>query len=142
MFLSFLFEPTFGIVNAERDTVTALGSWDTRVTVTVPDDIGKVTAEIALSHSNVGDVVYVAGDTVSFARVADILDRTVGIPMNRQLKTVAELKAELDADPDNGMAKYRVVFAEGVGLAWNKANSFNSMNGIDTQTVEGFARAD
>ena len=95
-----------------------------------------------MSHPNVNDVVYVAGDTVSFKQVAEILDRASGRRIHRQLKTVADLKAELAADPSNGMAKYRVVFAEGVGLAWNKANSFNAMNGIDTKSVEDFARDD
>ena len=110
--------------------------------MTAPDDIGKVTTELALSHPNASNVVYVAGDTVSFEQIADILERTFGRKVNRQLKTVGPLKAELDADPSNGMAKYRVVFAEGIGLAWDKAGSFNAMNGINTKTVEDFARND
>ncbi len=37
MFTSFLFEPAFGVVDLERGVVHALGSWDTRVTVTTPE---------------------------------------------------------------------------------------------------------
>jgi hypothetical protein len=43
MFTSFLFEPAFDVANLQELTVNALGSWDTRVTVTTPEDIGKLT---------------------------------------------------------------------------------------------------
>ena len=136
MFLSFLFEPAFGIVNAERDAVTAIGSWDNSITVTSPEDIGKLTAEIALAHLELTDVVYVAGDTVSMQQLADILDSVLQKRVDRRLKDVAQLKEELAADPDNGMRKYRVVFAEGVGVSWQKSESFNVRVGIDTMTVQ------
>ncbi|KAI9692992.1 MAG: hypothetical protein M1822_004987 [Bathelium mastoideum] len=50
MFMSFLLEAAFGVV--ERDGggrvvgVNALGGWDTRVTVTGVEDIGKMVAEL------------------------------------------------------------------------------------------------
>lgn len=46
MFTSFLFEPVFEVVDFENDTVNALGSLETSVTLTTPDDIGALTAEI------------------------------------------------------------------------------------------------
>ncbi len=115
MFTSFIFVPEFGIVNAERDTVTALGSWENRITVTSPSDIGWLTAEIALSHPDVEGVVFTAGDTVSMAQVADVVDKVGGKKVQRVEKNVALLKDELAKEPTDGWRKYRVVFAEGVG---------------------------
>ena len=44
MFMSYLFEPEFGVVDLHNDAVHALGSLDTAVTLTTPDDIGALTA--------------------------------------------------------------------------------------------------
>ena len=46
LFTRFLFEPSFDGVDFENDTVNALGSLETSVTLTTPDDIGKLTADI------------------------------------------------------------------------------------------------
>lgn len=42
VFTSFLFEPMFDVVDLGRGTITALGSWENRVTTTSPADIGRV----------------------------------------------------------------------------------------------------
>jgi hypothetical protein len=115
LFTSFIFEPMFGIVSAQRDAVMALGSWDNRVTATVPDDIGKVVAEIALNRPGEKGVVFAAGDTVSMQQIADVVVRVVGRKVSRSVRPVEQLNEELAADPDDGMKKYRVVFAEGRG---------------------------
>jgi len=46
MFTSFLFEPSFGLVDLENNRVHALGSWENKVTVATPEDIGRLTAAI------------------------------------------------------------------------------------------------
>ena len=115
VFISFLFEPAFDIVNAERDTVTAIGSWGNSITVTSPEDIGKLTAEVALACPDIKGVVYTAGDTVSMQQLAEVVDNVIGIEVTRRLKTVPQLKEELAMDPNNGIRKYRVVFGEGAG---------------------------
>ena len=140
LFTSFIFEPAFGIVNAERDAVTALGSWDNQVTATAPEDIGKVVAEIALTRPDEHGIVFAAGDTVSMQQIAEIVDRVIGKKVSRSVKTVDQLKGELALDPDNGFKKYRVVFAEGRGVAWDTKTSFNERHGIDVLTVEDWAQ--
>lgn len=140
MFISFLFEPSFGLVNAKRNVVTGIGSWENAITATSPEDIGRVTAEIALNHPDVKGVVYVSGDTVTMQKLADVTEKVTGQQVTRVLKTVADLKNELAESPDDGMRKYRVVFAEGKGTAWAKEDSFNFKHGIRTQTVEEWAK--
>ena len=67
MFTSFLFEPAFGVVDLAQNTVRALGSWNTAVTVTTPEDIGRLTAAIQFDPVLVNQVVYVTGDTLTYA---------------------------------------------------------------------------
>ena len=84
MFTSFLFEPAFGVVDLAANTVNALGSWDTAVTLTTADDIGNLTAEILFTEPRISNrAVYVAGDTVTYREVADALDRARGVKVHR-----------------------------------------------------------
>nr|POE79851.1 hypothetical protein CFP56_07917 [Quercus suber] len=141
MFTSFLFEPSFGIVDAQRTHVTAIGSWENSFTVTSPGDIGRVVAEIALACPELEGVVYTAGDTISLRRLADVIDATLQKKITRSLKTVDMLKEELAADPSDGMKKYRVAFGEGAGVSWEKSKTFNVQRGIELEDVETWARA-
>jgi hypothetical protein len=141
MFTSFLFEPSFGVVDLVQDTVHALGSWDTAVTVTTPEDIGALTAEICFAEPRfVNSVVYTAGDTVTYARLADIVDSVLGRKVRRVEWTLPELKDELARDPGNAIKKYRVVFAEGKGVSWDVAETFNAQRGIAVCGVERWAK--
>jgi hypothetical protein len=50
MFTSYLFDADFGVVDFRSNRVNALGSWNNAVTLTTPDDIGKLTREILFSE--------------------------------------------------------------------------------------------
>lgn len=127
MFTSFLFEPSFGVVDLAQNTVRALGSWDTAVTVTTPEDIGALTAEIYFAKPPIADsVVYTAGDTVTYAQSADIVDVVLGRQVQRVEWNLPELKDELAKDPTDSIKKYRVVFAEGKGVSWATVVTFNA----------------
>jgi hypothetical protein len=141
MFTSFLFEPSIGLVSAERDTVMAIGSWENAITVTSPRDIGRLTAEIALAAPEIKGVIFTAGDTVSMQRLAHIVDGVLDRKVKRTLKTVPQLKEELAAASSNAILKYQVVFGEGVGVSWDKAKTFNVQRGIATETAEEWARS-
>lgn len=139
IFISFLFEPSFGLVNAERDLVTGIGNWDNEITATSPQDIGRVAAELALVYPDTEGVVYVSGDTISMSRLADVVEKVKGKGVERKLKTVEDLKGELVESPEDGMRKYRVVFAEGKGTAWAIDESFNAKIGMVMESVEEWA---
>jgi NAD(P)-dependent dehydrogenase (short-subunit alcohol dehydrogenase family) len=141
MFTSFLFEPAFGVVDLATHTVNALGSWDTAVTVTTPEDIGTLTAEIIQTRPRIiNQVVYVAGDTITYRQVADLLEQVKGVRVTRNEWTVAHLLDDLARHPDDGMRKYRAVFAQGRGVAWPKSETFNAQRGIPTTTTEEWVR--
>jgi hypothetical protein len=142
MFMNYLFEPGSGMVDLTTDTVNALGSLGTAVTLTTPEDIGVLTAEILFDKPRiVNEIVYVAGDTVTYGEVADTLESTLGRPFKRTVWTVPVLLDELAADPDNMTRKYRAVFAQGRGVAWDKTGTFNCRRRIPTTDLKTWVEA-
>ncbi|MGW9063508.1 aromatic alcohol reductase [Achromobacter animicus] len=141
MFTSFLFEPAFGVVDLAANTVNALGSLDNAVTLTTAEDIGALTAEILFTQPRIANqVVHVAGDTVTYRAVADALDRLLDRKVTRREWPVPELLRALAAEPDDAMRKYRAVFGQGRGVAWDKARTFNAERGIAVCSVEQWLR--
>jgi hypothetical protein len=136
MFTSFLFEKTAGIVDLDAGIVRGLGSWDTQVTVTTPDDIGRCTAAVLFEMPRIANqVVYLASDTVSYGQLADIVEQVTGRSVERTLLTQEALRAGLAAQPDDTKARYRLAFARSDGLAWSKQNTYNVQRGIPTSDI-------
>lgn len=141
MFTSFLFEPSFGVVDLAQNTVHALGDWDTAVTVTTPEDIGRLTAQIVLAEPAIANqVVYTAGDTLTYGQLADTVDAALGIQLQREPWSVPALLADLASSPDDNLKKYRAVFAQGNGVAWDPAVTFNARHGIAVTDVDAWIR--
>ncbi|PSN73383.1 NAD(P)-binding protein [Corynespora cassiicola Philippines] len=147
IFMSFLFEPFWGVVDRSREAgdgeikVTALGDWEHGVSVTDVKDIARVLARIIQDEpadANDG-VVYVAGDTVKYRELAEIVERASGMQVHREVWTKEVLKRELEADPDDGIKRYRVVFA-GDGVSWPRNRTMNARLGINVVGVEEYAR--
>ncbi|RON57680.1 aromatic alcohol reductase [Pseudomonas frederiksbergensis] len=137
MFTSFLFEPSFGVVDLANNTVHTLGDWDTQLTITTPEDIGLLTAMIVFKQPRfVNRIVYVAGDTITYGQLADVVESALGREISRVPWSVPMLRAELAKRPDDQLSKYRLVFAEGRGVAWDKAGTFNAQEGIEVVTLE------
>ncbi|RMB36650.1 NmrA-like family protein [Sphingomonas sp. PP-F2F-G114-C0414] len=143
MFMSYLFEPDFGVVDLENSEVHALGSLDTAVTLTTPDDIGMLTAEIVFFEPTIrNQIVFLAGDTVTYGEVADKLEVALGRAFKRSVWTVPILMEELANDPKNMMRKYRAAFAIGRGVSWPKAGTFNDRQGLPVTDVATLIDAD
>ncbi|MBB2984730.1 hypothetical protein FHX57_007602 [Paraburkholderia tropica] len=136
MFMSYLFEPEFGVVDLQNDEVHALGSLDTAVTLTTPDDIGALTAAIVFAQPRIrNEIVYLAGDTVTYGEVADKLQAGLGRQFSRSVWSEQYLLDELARDPNNMMRKYRAAFAQGRGVAWDKSRTFNQRHAIPVTDV-------
>lgn len=141
MFTSFLFEPVFGVVDFETDTVNALGSLDTCVTLTTPDDIGKLTAQIVFFEPRLrNEIVYLAGDTLAYGQVPGMLERVLKRPFASNVWSVPYLMDELKKDPDHHIKKYRAVFAQGKGVAWPMSLTFNTKHSVEVTSAEQWAR--
>lgn len=137
MFTSFLFEPTFDVVNLKEGVINGLGSWETKVTVTSPDDIGYLTTSILLeSPKIINKVVFVAGDTISYGQLAKVVKEITGKNFDCNISTLEALKQELRLKPEDQMLRYRAAFALGDGMWWGKEETYNAKKGIETQNVE------
>nr|WP_314582746.1 aromatic alcohol reductase [uncultured Pseudomonas sp.] len=144
MFTSFLFEPAFEVVDLVTDTVRALGSLDTQVTLTTPEDIGRLTAEIVFFEPRFrNEIVYLAGDTLAYGELAALLERVLQRPFSTRVWPVPQLLDELEKEPDEQLKhiwKYRAVFAQGRGVAWSMETTFNARHGIAVTSAEQWAR--
>ncbi|KAL8963419.1 MAG: hypothetical protein Q9183_005012 [Haloplaca sp. 2 TL-2023] len=151
MFMTFLFEGVFGVIENDKGEggeggtvlVRALGSWENKVTVTTPEDIAKVATELICKEGKQRTgVVFTAGDTVSYGELADMVEEKVGKEMvKRELWDLDYLRSELENDPENGLKRYRVVFAEGRGVSWDKGVTVNEERGIETTDLKSFLAA-
>ncbi|KAI1052185.1 hypothetical protein LB507_007632 [Fusarium sp. FIESC RH6] len=138
LFMSFLFLPDFGVVDLPNRTVRGLGSWENEITVTTPEDIGRVTADIILEPRGISSqVVYTAGDTISYAHLADLLDSHFGTGFKRELWDLDILKKQME-EQGGMMVKYRDTFAQGRGVAWDKSGTVNVQRGIDVTDVKKY----
>lgn len=141
MFTSFLFEPTFNVVNFAEKTINALGGWDTQVTVTSPADIGRLTTDIYLHQPRIiNEVVFIAGETISYGKLADTVEYMTKQSFTRKVFTLPMLFDELRLNPDDQMLRYRAAFARGDGMWWPMSETYNAKKNILTQNVEGWLR--
>jgi len=141
MFTSYLFEPFFGILDLKNKSINAIGGWDTAVTLTTPDDIGRLTAEIFFTEPPIeNEIVYIAGDTITYRQLADIAELLSGQKYNRTLSDMTEITNDLKNDPTNFVKKYRSIFGAGRGVSWPLEKTFNFQNGIQTTSVAQWAK--
>ncbi|MCU5773321.1 aromatic alcohol reductase [Erwiniaceae bacterium BAC15a-03b] len=136
MFTSYLFEPSFGIVDGQQQRVYAPGAADYALTLTTPEDIGWLTAQI-FCHQPVikNSVVYIAGDTLTYHQLTSVLSEHYGVPFTLQVLSHQQLHDAVAAAPGDLAAAYRLAFARAEGVAWKKADSFNARYDIDVTDV-------
>lgn len=151
MFMSFLFEQGFVVDLGMREkrtgkvVVTALGEWNNAVTVTDVKDIGSVVADIVLTedgHEVANQVVYTAGERITYERLAQVLEQELGpqVQVEKQLLTVPRLENMLKENPDDGLVKYKLVFAKGVGISWDVDTSWNYRKRMEVTDVREWLR--
>jgi hypothetical protein len=88
--------------------------------------IGRAVAEVVFEPEGTEDrVVYVAGDTVSYGEVADIVEAGFGGGFKRELWDREYLRKRLEQEPEDLMLKYQNVFGAGVGVSWEMEKTLN-----------------
>ena len=136
LFTSYLFEPFFGVVDFDGKVINALGSPDTAVTVTTPEDIGRLTAEIFFEKPVIeNSIVYIGGDTSTYGQFGDLIESLSGQKFKRTVSDLKELENDLNNDPTNFVKKYRSIFGSGRGVSWDFKTTFNFKKGIKTTSA-------
>ncbi len=77
---------------------------------------------------------------MTYAQAADLVEQVAGVPLKRELWTIPQLRAQLEEDPEDTMAKYRLVFAEGRGVSWIKDFIFNQQQRIPVTDLNQWLR--
>ncbi|KAJ2958998.1 hypothetical protein NQ176_g11145 [Zarea fungicola] len=83
------------------------------------------------------EVVYVAGDTLSYSEVGDLVDAHYGETFQRELWDSEVLDGQMKEDP-NAMVKYRATFARGLGVAWSMEETVNYERGFAMTNVKKY----
>lgn len=141
LFVSYLFLPGFGLVDLQNRIVRALGSWDNTTKVSTLDAIGTMVAEVVYVLEDIkNQVVYIGGETISYGRLADLVEATYGEPFKREFWDLPGLRKALEENPDDLFARYRVVFGRGVGVSWDMEQTLNRQRNIPLADVEAFVK--
>jgi hypothetical protein len=82
----------------------------------------------------------VAGDTLTYGELADIISRVTGRDVLREVWSVEKLKREVGRNPEDGIKRYRLAFA-GEGVWWIKEGTVNEELGMGMVGVEEYARS-
>lgn len=136
IFTSYLFEPDFGVIDAGNKTVYALGDWNYALTLTTPDDIGQLTADIFFHQPAFQNaIVYIAGDTLTYAELADLMQSHWQSAVRRVLLSRERLQEDAERHPHDTGAAYRLAFARPDGVAWPKQETFNYREHIATTSA-------
>lgn len=144
VFMEFLVDASvgFGVLELApggRRRVTALGGWERRVSMTATGDVGRMVAEVVFDPPE-GEVVFVAGDTLTYGEVAEVVGRVyAGGEVERGVLGDEELKRRVEEGGD-GMDGYRAVFGAGVGTAWEMERTLNFQRGVELVDFETFLR--
>ncbi|WVW85947.1 hypothetical protein I302_107985 [Kwoniella bestiolae CBS 10118] len=139
LFTSFLFHPSFGVVDLDsstgKATVNALGGWSNGITVTSAEDIGRITSKIVLDNPDIPQgVVYIASDTIKFEDVSKEVER-VGWKVDRKIITVEELEVRRKRDPEDVGPKYALIWARNIGVSWDVGVTWNGKRGIEVESL-------
>ncbi|SEA63460.1 aromatic alcohol reductase [Pedobacter hartonius] len=140
MITSFLFREDFGVISLKDRMVRALGDWQHSLTLTACEDIGALTVAILFHDPEVLDeVVFVAGDTVSFEEIGKLMDLLFGGEFKKTLWDVPHLHKKLEEEPHDVFNRYRLVFTH-PGVTWSMDETFNYQNKIPTVGLSQWAK--
>ncbi|RQS86689.1 hypothetical protein [Burkholderia seminalis] len=115
--------------------VHALDSWDTTVTVTPPNDAGKLTIRALLTNPGASTKA-----SRCRRRLTEPVKRVTGRVFVKTAWGLDTLNADLAAAPDDVMARYRVAFGHGDGMWRDKSATFNAREGLSVLDVEAYLR--
>ena len=84
LFMSYLFLPSFRVVDVKNREVKELGSWENKTTTTMPEHIGIMVAELVYDPCT-EHMVFLKGDTISYRRLADMVEAQFGVKFAKAL---------------------------------------------------------
>ena len=117
-----LYTTYFGVDIPNR-TVTAPGSFDTKICTAPISDICHVTALAILDPSTRNQTLYV-GEPISFEQLTVAVEKATGDKFARKVRTVEEAQKAIDANPADLPARFVSVFAAEKGTLWPATQTY------------------
>jgi uncharacterized protein YbjT (DUF2867 family) len=137
-FAEYILSPFLGL-DIANSTLTAQGGLDVAFNTTPLAEIGRQTADAVVTGRGRNQILY-TGETITFAQLGDIVERATGKKLLRQVRTVAEAEAAVQANPNDYQARFSVVFGKGKGTSWPASQTYAAKNNFKVQTFEEFAK--
>ena len=109
----------------QRRVMTAVGSFDCRVSTTALLDLGDLVAQLLLDPATVNAAVRVQSDLVSLEQIALALEQATGQHWERKLLSLAEAEALQAAAPGSWTYTFRIIIARQQGVWWPVEESWN-----------------
>ena len=110
--------------------------------MTAPDDIGALTAEICLFQPTiVNSVVYTAGDTISYARLADTVRPCLAGRCSGSSGRCPGWNGSWPGPPTTSSCSTAWRLPDGTGVSWDMDRTFNAQQSIGVVDVEQWMRA-
>ncbi len=128
-------------VDLAAGVITAPGSFDSATNTTPLAEIGRLTADAIVTGRGRNQMLW-TGHYVTFADIADTIDRVTGKKIQRKVRTVADAEAAIAADPNDMSARFAVLYAKqaGEGMGVPDAESYATVYKLPQQSLEDFVR--
>ena len=130
----------FAGVDLPHTAITAPGSYDTRLTATDTEDVGRVLAEALLRNEH-RQHLRVAGSTFTWAELADVIDSECGVVLDRRLATTTEIDEKIAADGEGVlMFKFKYIQSRECGTWWEVESTHNHKYGMQLNGLREYVR--
>lgn len=146
LFMSWLFSQAFGVVDLDKNSIRALGSWDNKITLAAPQDIGRVVADVLLDTAGLeNQILHVAGETLSWSEIGDVVEEYFGCKFELDLISFNQLSKRLEGngeeepvdERETSRRRYQMMFA-GPGVAWEVERTVNHKRRIDMMDLREY----
>lgn len=114
VFLEYIYGPMF--CDFKTHTLNLVGTKDTKVSLTPLKAIAEYTVESINNPISKNSFVYVAGETLTYEHVVEIIKKNSGIDWKVVYTPVAQVQAEIDGNPNKYatvMQQFQVFFGDG-----------------------------
>jgi len=129
IFGEYIISPFFG-VDIPNTTVTAPGSFNTRVTITTLKNTGLNVAALILSNTR-NQLVLLADDTLTYDDITTQLELITGKKFTRKVMKKSDYEAAIAKKSDDFSSRFSLLICEEKGTVWNTETAWNQQQPHD-----------
>jgi uncharacterized protein YbjT (DUF2867 family) len=131
--------PFAGIDTATK-TLTAPGSFETRLTISPLADVGKQVADLIVSGRGRNETVYLGTVNYSWNDLHAALERATGAKWTKAVKSKADYEAEAAADENDWVSRVSIAYLTGKGTHFPHHETYAHKHKIALGSFDDFLR--